>query len=619
MTTQTLIPDPAAAAHVEVAAAPPTVPTLVQHFWHHVDVRPDRAAMHAYHDGVWSTITWAEFGDAVRQVAAYLVFEGLAPGSHAAIWSENRPEWHIADMATLSAGLCPAPVYHSLSEAEGAYVLRHSESAVVFADSMRIVDRILGVRAELPDLRRIVVFDAATDVSDDGLVISWDEALARGVRAQSDGAAAEVERRIAAVAPDDLATLVYTSGTTGPPKAVMITHRNVDAAMHLLTSVIPVSVDDRVISYLPLAHVAERLSSEFRQYIFGNAVHFAASIGMLPAHLRDVRPTVFVGVPRVWEKMQARVRETVDSQPLPRRALVHWAIAEGRRALARRESGGEPGALSRWRLRVADGVVLRRIREEMGLDQATVMITAAAPISPDVLRFLHAIGLDVSELYGMSEDCGVTSVNPMGRARIGTVGPPLPGVDVSIATDGEILVRCGAVFIGYYKDDAATREVLVDGWLHTGDVGEFDAAGYLRITDRKKDLIITAGGKNISPTNIEVALKASPLISNAVAIGDQRPYVTALLTLDAEQASAFAHQHELDGTLAELAEHPLIRAAIQEHVDAVNANLAQVEQVKRWQLLADDFTVGEELTPTFKVRRKVVATRHAGLIEANYS
>jgi len=601
-----------------VIPAAHAVPTLVDHFWRHVGVQPGRPAMYAYHGGEWAPTTWGEFGERVWRVAAYLAAEGVPDGTHVAIWSENRPEWHVADMATLSAHLCPTPVYYSLSAAEGGYVLGHSESAVVFADSARIVERILGVRATLPALRRIVVFDTDTDVSEDGLVISFSEALARGATALDAGAAAEVDRRIAAVAPDDVATLVYTSGTTGPPKAVMITHRNVDAAMHIFTSRIPVSPDDRVVSYLPLAHVAERLASEYRQYIFGNAVHFAASFGMLPAHLRDVRPTFFVGVPRVWEKIADRIRREIEAQPAPRRLVARWAIAEGRRAVDRRQSGRALGRLRARRLALADGLVLRRIRAQVGLDQATVLITAAAPISPEVLRFLHTIGLEVCELYGMSEDVGVTSVNPLEAVRIGTVGPPLPGVEVSIASDGEILVRCGAVFAGYYKDQAATDDVLVDGWLHTGDVGEFDEAGYLRITDRKKDLIITAGGKNISPTNIEVALKAHPLIGNAVAIGDHRPYVSALLTLDAEQAVEFAGEHHLDGSLAELAEDATVRAEIQHHVDAVNAQLAQVEQVKRWQLLPADFTVGEELTPTFKVRRKVVAQRYSALIDANY-
>ncbi|HXA29453.1 MAG TPA: long-chain fatty acid--CoA ligase [Candidatus Angelobacter sp.] len=594
------------------------VTTLVDHFWRQVDVQAHRPAMYAYRGGPWAMTTWGEFGERVWRIAAYLVSEGVPDGTHVAIWSENRPEWHIADMGTLSAHLCPTPIYHSLSAAEGAYVLGHSGSAVVFVDSERIVERVLGVRTTLPALQRIVVVDTDVPVSEDGFVISFAEALSRGAAALNAGGLPEVDRRIAAVAPDDVATLVYTSGTTGPPKAVMITHRNVDAAMRHFTSRIPVSSNDRVISYLPLAHVAERLSSEYRQYIFGNAVHFAASFGMLAAHLRDVRPTVFVGVPRVWEKVADRIRHEVGELPAPRRLLARWAIAEGRRAVDRRQTGRRLGRIRARRLALADRLVLHHIRVQVGLDQATVLITAAAPISPDVLRSLHAVGLEVSELYGMSEDVGVTSVNPIGAVRIGTVGPPLPGVDVKIAPDGEILVRCGAVFAGYYKDSAATSDVLVDGWLRTGDVGEFDDAGYLRITDRKKDLIITAGGKNVSPTNIEVALKEHPLIGNAVAIGDQRPYISALLTLDSDQAFEFAREHRLDGSLAELAEHPLVRAEVQSHVDAVNAQLAHVEQVKRWQLLPVDFTVGEELTPTFKVRRKVVAQRYATVIDANY-
>ena len=611
MTMTTAIPE-------EVVPQSEHVPTLLEHLWHHVDVRRRQPALHGYAHGTWSTTTWEEFGAAIRAVSAFLVDEGVPEGAHAAIWSGNRGEWHIADAAILSAHLCTTPVYHSLSPTEAAYVLGHSESSIAFVDTPVILERLLSMRHHLPAIRRIVCFDLVEDSSEDGFVISWEEAVRRGTAALEAGAGDEVDRRIAAVTPDDVATLVYTSGTTGPPKAVMITHRNVDSAVGILTSVIPVSPDDRVLSYLPLAHVAERVSSEYRQFVFGNAVHFAPSIELLPTLLREVRPTTFVGVPRVWEKIADRVRRALAEQPAPRRLLANWAIGRGRAVLTCREGGREPGTTTRWTAALADRLVLRRIRETLGLDRATVLITAAAPISGEVLRFFHSLGLPVSELYGMSEDCGVTSVNPIGRARIGSVGPPLPGVELQFAPDGEILVRCGAVFAGYYKDPAATAETVVDGWLHTGDVGELDEAGYLHITDRKKDLLITAGGKNISPSNIEVALKTHPLVSNAVAIGDQRPYVTALLTTDRSELEEFAHEHELTGTVAELVENPVVHEAIQQHVNAVNAELAPVEQVKRWQLLATDFTVGEELTPTFKVRRKVVAERYAAVIEENY-
>jgi long-chain acyl-CoA synthetase len=599
-------------------SVPHAVPTLVDHFRRQVATRPAQPAMHAFQGGGWSAITWGQFGDLARRVAAYLVSERLPESAHVAIWSRNRPEWHVADIATLSARLCPTPVYHSLSATEAAYVLSHSESAVAFVDSPRILERLLSVRSELPALRRVVVFDAATPVAEDGFVISWTQALHRGTGALATDVAAEVDRRVAAVAPDDVATLIYTSGTTGPPKAVMLTHRNIDAAVRIFTSTIPMSSEDRVLSYLPLAHVAERLASEFRQYVFGNAVYFASDMGMLATHLRDVRPTFFVGVPRIWDKMAQRAEQAIDREPLAKRLLARWAVWEGRRVVDRRQRGQRVLRPARWRHALAESLVLHRIRAATGLDQATVLITAAAPIPTGVLRFLHAVGLEVCELYGMSEDAGVTSVNPIGKARIGTVGPPLPGVQVRIAPDGEILVRCGAVFAGYFKDEEASRLAVVDGWLCTGDVGEFDDAGYLRITDRKKDLLITAGGKNISPTNIEAMLSEHHLISNAVAIGDRRPYVSALLTLDAEQTEEFAREHGIVGSAQELAEHPGVREEIQRHIDAVNAELAQVEQVRRWQLLAADFSVGEELTPTFKVRRKVVAEHYAALIEANY-
>jgi long-chain acyl-CoA synthetase len=604
-------------AHAQPATSTSGAPTLVDHLWRQVRERPGLPALHAPGASGWSTTTWGEFGQLTRRIAAFLLSEGLPPHTAVAIWSTNRPEWHIADAAVLSAGLTPTPVYHSLSGVEATYVLNHSESAIAFVDTAATLQRLLDIRGSLRALRHAVVFEPAT-TADDGFVIGWEEALERGQLADEAWAGRELDSRIAGIAPDDIATLIYTSGTTGPPKAVMLTHANVDAAMRIITTVIPVTPEDRIVSYLPLAHIAERLSSEFRQYIFGNAVHFCPGMAELPDVLREVRPTFFVGVPRVWEKFAHRIETAIDEEPLPRRLVARWAIRQGERAVDRRQADHEVGRALALRLRLADRLVLGKIRAKTGLDAATVMITAAAPIAVETLRLLHGVGLEVSELYGMSEDCGVTSVNPIGRAHLGTVGPPLPGVDVRIADDGEILVRCGAVFAGYFKDEDATHDTIVDGWLHTGDIGHIDDAGYLRITDRKKDLLITAGGKNISPANIEVMLKEHQAIANAVAIGDRRPYVTALMTLDLEGAAELVRHSGLDVAGAELYAHPLVHEAVSRHVDEVNARLAQVEQVKRWQLLSADFTIGEELTPTFKVRRRVVAERYAQVIEDNY-
>jgi long-chain acyl-CoA synthetase len=335
------------------------------------------------------------------------------------------------------------------------------------------------------------------------------------------------------------------------------------------------------------------------------------SIGVLGERLRRIRPNMFFTVPRVWEKMAQQVRHGVDELSPPQRALANWALRRGAEAAARGGTGRDA--------KLADLLVLRRLRGLLGLDSATIMATAAAPIDPDVLRFFRSIGLDIIEEYGQTEDTGVATINRPGHTRLGTVGTPMRGVEVHIAADGEILVRGGTVFVGYYKDPQATAETVIEGWLHTGDVGEIDADGYLRITDRKKDMIITAGGKNISPANIETELQRSALIAHAVAIGDRRPFVSALLTLDPEAMARFASEQQLPAEPEELLRTPALLEHVKAHVDAVNARLSQVEQVKKWTLLHHDFEVGEELTPTLKVKRKVVAEKYAAQIDSLYA
>jgi long-chain acyl-CoA synthetase len=598
------------------AQAPPTG-TLVAHFRRQVETRAAAPSLRFVASGRWVTITWGQMGAAARRIAAYLVEEGVAEQAHAAIWSNNRPEWHIADAAILSVRCRPVPVYLTLSAEQAGYVLDHSESRVVFVESLALLDKLLAVRAQLPNLRRVVVIDGLIHPSHDGFAIPWAEALRRGEQSL-ERHDAELDRRAAAVAMDDIATLIYTSGTTGPPKAVMLTHANIAAAVASISSFIDAYDTDRTLSYLPLAHIAERMTSEFRSYVYGNVTYFAESIDKLGEHLRDVRPTGFFAVPRIWEKMAAGVRGQVQSAPGVRGRLARWAIGVGERRSDLRQRGATPGALLQRQYALADRLVLSRMRALLGLDQARILASGAAPIAPDVLRFFDALGLEIDEVYGQTENTGLCSMNRPGHARFGTVGPSVPGSEMRIAEDGEILARSGMVFAGYYKDAEATRETLTeDGFLRTGDVGEVDRDGFLRITDRKKDLIITAGGKNISPSNIETALKRHSLVANAVVIGDRRPYVTALLTLDLDAARSFASSHGVaDGT--PLHEAPAIREEVERHVAEVNQHLSHVEQVKRWRLLPRDFEVGVELTPTLKVKRKVVSERYAADIASLY-
>ncbi len=592
--------------------------TLVDYLVSQFRSRADRPSMYTRSGDRWVAITWGQFGAGARRVASFLLEEGVAAGDHVAIWANNRAEWHTADAAILMVAACPVPVYQTLSSGQAQFVLNHSQSRVVFVENEALLARVLEQRDQLRHLRRVVVMDGVDAPSPDGFVVPWQQALSSGdEHLEANGR--RLDERCQTVSMDDVVTLIYTSGTTGPPKAVMLTHRNIAASADGLADLVEVGPEDRVLSYLPLAHIAERMVSEFRAYRYGNPTWFLDGLPNLGARMREVRPTHFFGVPRVWEKMAAQVQKQIDASPAPQRALARWAIRTGRRVSDRRERDEPiPAALER-RLRLADGLVLGKLRAALGFDDVRILASGAAPIDPEVLRFFRSIGLEICEVYGQSENTGVTSINRPGRSRIGTVGEVFPGNEVRIAEDGEILVRGGVVFPGYLHNREATEAALVDGWLQTGDVGEFDGDGYLRITDRKKDLIITAGGKNISPGNIEGSLSTHPLVGHAVAIGDRRPYMTALLTLDPEEAPSVASQRGWPSDLEQLAAHPALRDELQRHVDAVNARLSHVEQVKRFAVLPHDFTPDEELTPTLKVKRKAVAEKYADQIEELYS
>jgi long-chain acyl-CoA synthetase len=592
--------------------------TLVQHLLAQVRGRADAPAIYTRSGGRWLPITWAQFGDGARRVASFLVDEGIKPGDHVAIWAGNRAEWHTADAAILLIRGCPVPVYQTLSAEQAQYVLNHSQTRLVFVENEAILARVLQERDQLRHLRRVVVMEGVDDPSPDGFVVPWRSALEAGQESVPRNGA-EIDARAAQTQMDDVVTLIYTSGTTGPPKAVMLTHNNIAASAQGLQDLVEVGPDDRVLSYLPLAHIAERMVSEFRSYRYGNATWFLDGLPNLGARLREVRPTHFFGVPRVWEKMAAQVRKQIAATSPVKRALTLWAIRTGRRASDLREKGEQVPAGLQRRLDLADRLVLSKLRAALGFDDVRILASGAAPIDPEVLRFFRSMGLEICEVYGQSENTGSTTLNRPGRSRIGTVGEVYPGNEVRIAEDGEILVRGGVVFPGYLDNPEATAATLIDGWLQTGDVGEFDADGYLRITDRKKDLIITAGGKNVSPGNIENALGSHPLVGHAVAIGDRRPYMTALLTLDAEEAPAIAAQRGWPTDARAMAEHPAVLAELQSHVDAVNAKLSHVEQVKRFTIIANEFTVDEELTPTMKVKRKVVTEKYAEDIDALYS
>jgi long-chain acyl-CoA synthetase len=430
-----------------------------------------------------------------------------------------------------------------------------------------------------------------------------------------------LDDRAHAIGPDDLATIVYTSGTTGRPKGAMLTHGNLAANIDNITRVVPVGPDDRFLSFLPLSHIAERTVSDFGQVLSGGETWFAQSLASVQIDLRDCRPTVFFGVPRVWEKFREGIREEVTTLRAPQRI-----VAERYLDLAARKGrvAGSGPALS-WAERLQygalDALVGRTIRAQLGLDKARYLVCAAAPVHPDLLRWFLGLKLPVAEVYGQTENCGVSTMNPPGDIRIGTVGIAVPGVEVRIAKDDEVLSRGRNVTVGYYHDEIGTAELLDDeGWMHTGDLGVIDADGYLTITGRKKDVIINASGKNISPQEIETRLRYEPLISQAVVIGDGRPYLTALLTLDSEAVRDWGQRHGRTGSIEALSTDPEVLDEVAESVERVNLEHARVEGIKRWHVLPHDLTVaGGELTPTLKVKRQVVAERYPDVIEALYA
>ncbi|MGZ4642112.1 MAG: AMP-dependent synthetase/ligase [Blastococcus sp.] len=578
----------------------------------------DRPAMRYRSNHDWQTITWTGYFAGAREVCAGLAELGVGRGEHVGILSGNRPEWHLADLGSLANGCVTVPIYQTNSVAQVEYILGHSGARVCFVDTHEQLGKVLDARRALPKLDHVVVFDG-TGRSDDTSVTGFADLRARGAeRLRREPGL--YDERSALVAPDDIATLVYTSGTTGPPKGVELTHSNVLWTLRHVTPPYRLVEGERLVSFLPLSHIAERMMSEFLTIAMAGETWFARSLATVVEDLPACHPTVFFAVPRVWEKLRDGVQRQVLSQPRPVRSLFDRYVALGLRRVAEEQDGAPFGLLERLQYAALDRTLGARVRRELGLDRAHVMITAAAPAHPNLLRWLHAIGLPVVELYGQSEGCGPTTANRLERNRIGTVGPALPGISVRIADDGEILVQGGNVCLGYHEDPVGTARLIdADGWMHSGDLGAFEPDGYLRIIGRKKDLIITAGGQNIAPQNIENDLRDHHLISQAVVLGEGRRYLAALITLDPDALLAWGHEH---GDLADteaLAADPAVVAEVQAAVDEVNASRSQAEHIRKFRILTHDFSVAEgELTPTLKVKRAEVYARYADVIDELY-
>ena len=570
--------------------------------------------------GSWQALTWRQYREAVAEVTLGLRSLGFGPGQFALLWSRNRPEPLIADLAVLHARGCPVSLYNTLAPEQAAYIANHCEATVALVEDRGFLARLEQVRAQLPHLRRVILLEGGPGPGEDWLV-TWEAVRAAG-RAEAERSPGAFEESWRQVTPDELATLIYTSGTTGPPKGVMTPQRNVLWLAAANNRVLPPSTEGgRLISYLPLAHATGRTVDHWLTIVNGGTVYFCPDTSQLFQVAAEVRPTVFVGVPRVWEKLYAGLTAAIAADPdAGRRQAVERAIEVRRQVVRLRQQGQEPPAdLVAAGERAAP--VARAILARVGLEECEEAVTGAAPIDPAIIEFFQALGMSMTEGWGMTELTCAATITSLDRVRNGTVGYAYPGIEVRLAADGEVLVRGPIVMAGYYKDPEKTAEAIDgDGWMHTGDIGTIDADGYVKIVDRKKELIVTAGGKNLSPANVEHLLMQHPLIGQACVVGDRRPYVTALLVLDTEMAPVWAKQHGIEAaTAAELSRHPDVLAEVQRAVDAANEHLARVEQVRRLTVLPAEWTPGSgELTPTLKMRRRVIVERYDAEIEAMY-
>ncbi|SEG65849.1 long-chain acyl-CoA synthetase [Thermomonospora echinospora] len=581
---------------------------------------PDLPAYSDRDGAGWRTLTWGRTRQLALEIAAGFAALGLAPGEVVALMMPNRSEHVLADFGAVHAGGVPTTVYATLAADQVAFVAGNCSAAYAVLDGRDQLDRWLPVLDRLPGLRRVIVLDAAVCPSGDRFM-TWDDFLELG-RERLAADPAEIDRRWQAVKPSDTLTVLYTSGTTGDPKGVLITHTMAlyEAAVSEATSALP--PHNTAISYLPFAHIADRVLSMYLPVVRAAHVHMCPDPAQLTAVLREVRPDSFFGVPRVWEKIMAGVQAVLAAETdEAKKAAVAGALDVGRQYVGGLQYGGTVSAELRAAFEQADAAVLGTIRGLLGLDRVVQALSAAAPLPIEVARFFAGLGIKIMDVYGMTETTGAVTANTDEGFRLGTVGRPFPGVELRIAEDGEILVRGSTCTPGYLGRPEATAELLdEEGWVHTGDVGELDPDGFLKVVDRKKELIITAGGENIAPSLIENLLKEHPLVGQALAYGDRRPYVVALITLDGEVAPVWAAAAGIDTTdLAALAGHPLVLAEIEQAVTDANARLARVQQVKRWRVLPAEWTAeSEELTPTLKLKRRVVHGKYTDVIEELY-
>lgn len=574
---------------------------------------------HAYfvkEHGSWQPTSWASYGSEVRRAAKALLALGLAPGQTVALMGGNRPAWSIFMLAAMSVGARGAGIYITSSASETRHILSHTGARFILIESALYFARFSELIPDLPELAHVVLMDdglAASSLSDAAesspRVLAWSAFLELGKGVPD----ADLRSRVDALKSDDVAALVYTSGTEGAPQSVMLSHRNLTFTADVVRDVLRIGASDTSLSYLPLSHVAEQMFTVHGPISTGGAVYYAESMRAAPKNLREVQPTVVFGVPRVWEKLRDGISAKLARVHGPRAQVISWARGVATRVVLAKSEGKEPSLELALQHELAHQLALAKIKRALGLTNARVCLSGAAPIDADTLSFFASLGVQILEVYGQSESSGPITLNQPSRTRIGSVGPKLPGTVLHIAPDGEVLVSGPNVFLGYLNDAEATRRVLHDGYLHTGDLGQIDPEGFLTIVGRKREIVITAGGKNIAPRKLETALRSEPLVRDAVLIGDRRRFLSVLLTINEDVAKQL-------GLSAPLHENAIVRQRIEERIAAVNEQLASGEQIKRWLVLPRAFSIETgELTPTLKVRRHRVEELWAKEIDALYA
>ena len=592
--------------------------TFPQLFFNQVAKQKDRIAMRRKEYGIWNRITWQEYGRQVKVTAAAILSTGLDPGDRVAILGDNRPEWLFCHLAAMSTGGVTCGVYSTNAPEQVAFVVGHSESKLLFVENEEQVDKVLQIYPDLEQLKKVIVWDpkGLWGFTHDGIIF-YDEFLKLGEKYLQENPECVTER-MAGIDPKDTAMMIYTSGTTGRPKGAMISHHNILELTDSFNRAVPFQAHDELLSYLPLAHIYENFLSVFLAIYSGGTVNFVESLETLPHNLREVSPTVFASVPRIWEKFMSMIEIRMSDAPPMKRLFYRLAVKAGLRYVRSKKgtTGHLTSALIYWPFYTT---VLCHLKRQLGLERIRYGVCGAAPASPELFEFYNALGVPLREGYGQTESTGVIAIQQIDNPRWGFVGEPLPGIEVKIAEDGEILAKGENVFQGYYKNPELTAETIKDGWLHTGDVGTLED-GHLKILDRKKDIIITAGGKNITPAFIENKLKFSTYIQDAVVLGDGRKFLTALILIDEDNVNKYAQDQRIPYTTFEdLTGNPDIIKLIDREVSEANKNLSRVEGIKKFALLPRRFYEEDgDVTPTKKVKRAFLEKRYADLIESLY-